>query len=437
MGLLRKIFSPKSAAGSTRGEEPVAQSLESHSGPRSRAAAHESAVRHTDVLTTLRPALEAAPSQGDLILARASSLYAAGRYREARDACLRAAESGARHADFYQTLGWACLQTGRLADAEIAMRRAVELEPENCASHFGMGTVLRALKRHGEAAGSFERAVALQPTNVLYLINLADCYLDLDNVTASEALMRRAVAVDKDSIAAWSSLGLVLGRQARLEEAIEAYGRAERLERDAGAEAKNFVNFGLDLRESGNIQAALELFEFHLPDYPGPSEHGQYALALLGAGRLREGWSHLEFRWFNEPLNSDRLRSGRPVWCGQDLRGKTILLRVEQGFGDNIQFLRYAPALKALGATVLLGEPPGFEKIARLFPGIDEVFGSGTVVEFDYYIHANESSTRVRHGNRLRSGGHPLHSRCSDRRSEVGASISARRHAEGRPRMGR
>ena len=80
----------------------------------------------------------------------------------------------------------------------------------------------------------------------------------------------------------------------------------------------------------------------------------------------------MEFRWLVEPLNSARWKSGRPVWCGQDLRGRTILLRGEQGFGDCIQFLRYAPAVKALGATVCLIVAPGFEKIARLFPGVDD-----------------------------------------------------------------
>jgi tetratricopeptide (TPR) repeat protein/precorrin-6B methylase 2 len=334
----------------------------------------------------LRPALEAAANQGDLVVALASSLYAAGRYREARDACLRAAALGQQHFVFYQTLGWACYLTGRLADAETAMRRAVEIEPENSVGHFGIGAMLQDMKRHAEAAGFLERAVDAQPANILYLINLAACYFDLENFGACEATLRRAVAADKSSALAWNNLGVVLSRQERLDEAIEAYWCAERLERDTGADAANFVHFCIDLREAGNTREALELYESRLPDYPNPTAQAQYAHALLGAGRLSEGWSHMEYRWLVEPLNSARLKSGGPVWCGQDLRGKTILLRGEQGFGDCIQFLRYAPAVKALGATVCLIVTPGFEKIARLCPGVDTVLEMGSTIDFDYYI---------------------------------------------------
>src|SRR5205807_1597171 len=75
---------------------------------------------------------------------------------------------------------------------------------------------------------------------------------------------------------------------------------------------------------------------------------------LLASGRLAEGWNHYEFRWLGEPFLSLRPSYGRPTWSGQDLSGKTILLRAEQGFGDTIQFLRYAPRLKMMGATVVL-----------------------------------------------------------------------------------
>ena len=386
MGLFRSVRPTRPATEPVLGKYPMAEPSEAVSLLVSLAAAHDEAGRHAEALAMLQPALQASPNEIDLIVARASSLYAAGRYREARDVCLRTMALGQGHAGFHRVLGWACLRTSRIVDAESEMRKAVELEPQSWIVTFAMGTVLRAMRRYAEAEEFFRRAVDLQPSSAPSLINLGACHLDRGNLIAAEAMMRRALEVDAKSASAWNNLGLILIRQERLEEGVDAHRRAEQLECDTGADAVNFLNFGVALRESGDTQAALDVYESRLPDYPGATAHTQYALALLAAGRLREGWSHMEFRWLIEPLNLDRSRSGRPVWCGQDLRGKTILLRVEQGFGDTIQFLRYAPALKALGATVCLGVAPGFGRVADLFPGVDKVFGSGSTIDYDYQI---------------------------------------------------
>src|SRR5205823_7448846 len=72
----------------------------------------------------------------------------------------------------------------------------------------------------------------------------------------------------------------------------------------------------------------------------------------------------------------------------QDLNGKTILLCGEQGFGDIIQFIRYAPRLKSLGATVFLQARSGLEPLTAGFHGVDRVFDRDAPLSpFDFYIH--------------------------------------------------
>jgi hypothetical protein len=60
-----------------------------------------------------------------------------------------------------------------------------------------------------------------------------------------------------------------------------------------------------------------------------------------------------------------------PRWDGSPLEGKTILLWCEQGVGDGIQFVRYAPLVKAKGGTVVLECPPGLTRLMATCPGVD------------------------------------------------------------------
>ena len=142
------------------------------------------------------------------------------------------------------------------------------------------------------------------------------------------------------------------------------------------------------LRDIGRTDEAIALYEERLPLRPSLGAHGHYAVALLTAGRLSEGWSQYEYRWTQDPLLSLRPPFRKPVWSGQDLHGRTVLLRSEQGVGDVIQFIRYAPMLKALGANVVLQLRKGIGELAQGFRGIDAIIErDAPYPAFDFCIH--------------------------------------------------
>ena len=324
----------------------------------------------------------------ETLIARASVLYNAGRFREAHDALLQVDAAGAGGASLGLQLGQAQLRCGNAAEAEFSLRRALARAPADRDAHYGLALALMALGRHSEAEEVLKRLLEIHTGDFESLWKLGVCRLVQGDPCGAEANLRLALAIDAEQAAAWTDLGAALDAQDRRDEAIAAAETAVRIESTRGAFGSGFVNLAIDLADANRLEEAITLHEQMLPRYPYIYGHVAYAQALLKSGRLREGWQQYEFRFLCEPLLSRRQKFGRPIWSGQDLRGKTVLLLAEQGLGDTIQFIRFAPRLKALGASVLLRVPDGFEAFAEGFPGVDSVLERGTTrVEFDYFLN--------------------------------------------------
>ena len=190
-------------------------------------------------------------------------------------------------------------------------------------------------------------------------MGLGNCGLERRDFVCAESQFRRAIAVDGERAIAWRYLGQTFDCQDREAEALAAHGRAVRLgngprRKNAGA----FLGLAASLRDSARFDDARNVLEPNLQRRPGAEAQVLYAQTLLAVGRLREGWHHNEFRWMTEHFLQRRPRFGRPVWSGQDLRGKTILLHAEQGLGDDIQFVRWTHRHQGLGRYGLMLVPP-------------------------------------------------------------------------------
>jgi len=105
---------------------------------------------------------------------------------------------------------------------------------------------------------------------------------------------------------------------------------------------------------------------------------------MLLRGDLEHGWREYEWRWKLKELRAPNFR--QPQWCGEPLAGKTIYLYAEQGLGDTIQFVRYAPMVKSLGANVIVACREPILKLLASCPGIDHLVSSDVEMPaFDYH----------------------------------------------------
>ncbi len=351
--------------------------------------AHELAAagRFGEALALVDSALAAQANDAELVFARAATLFDWGRLRESLDGFLQAEALGLTRPALYLNLAWNCHLMRRADDAERYARKAVAADPQAGVAHVGLAASLQRRKRYEDAVAAYETALSLAPDSANCMAGIAYCKLELMDYAGCEQWLRKALRVAPDP-KVLTTLGVALANLDRYDEAFAAFDEAEAMEAARGVSADTMLGRMFALMRRGEVREVVERLRPHLPACPDARLQSHYAFALLTLGQFVEGWEQYEVRWLQEPHLSHRPHYGKPAWSGQRLAGKAVLMRVEQGAGDVVQFARYATALKARGARVVLEVRPELTALARGFEDVDEVFAPPQPApHFDYYVH--------------------------------------------------
>ena len=134
------------------------------------------------------------------------------------------------------------------------------------------------------------------------------------------------------------------------------------------------------LHGAGRHEEALAAFAAAVELLPtSPRAHFYKGFMLLLLGRWQEGWRDYAWRARLEPGPS----LPGPAWDGGALGGRILLLEAEQGLGDTLQMLRYAPLAAARGGRVALAVPAPLRRLLEGFPGVARLYGPGDFIEYD------------------------------------------------------
>jgi tetratricopeptide (TPR) repeat protein len=144
----------------------------------------------------------------------------------------------------------------------------------------------------------------------------------------------------------------------------------------AAAMAPALTDLATDLLKLGAIEHAIEIYRAAIDlDSQHAMAHMGLGMALLTLGRLQEGWP--EYEWHRRLPGHSQTRFAAPLWDGQYRPGMRVLVHAEQGFGDTLQFARYASVLKRGGAQVILGCAGALKRLLALVQGVDSVIAHG------------------------------------------------------------
>jgi tetratricopeptide (TPR) repeat protein len=271
------------------------------------------------------------------------------------------------HANAHNNLGVALFQARELEQAINHYRQAIAIKSDYFNVYDNLGTALKEQGKLDEAIASYQHAIALAPGYASAYDNLGTVYQDQGKLADAIAHYRQAIALNPNYANPYNNLGAALKEQGKLDEAIACCETAIRLQPDH-ADAHN--NYGSTLVEQGRWQTAIAHFEQAIRYKPNlASAHLNLGIVLLMLGEFQRGFVEYHWRW--QTRQCPPLRYQNALWDGSDLRGKTILLTAEQGFGDTIQFARYAAIVAQQGGRVIMSCPKPLLRLLASLPGVE------------------------------------------------------------------
>ena len=260
---------------------------------------------------------------------------------------------------------------GRHAEAIAQYEAALAVQPDDAKVLFALGNTAHALGLAAPAEQFFRRVLALEPERTEALVNLANLLRSMGQFDAAIALLEPVLAREPESPELQLTLGSAFREKGDAARA-KAHYQAALAARPAYVPA--LANLADMLCDEGAREEARTLYDQALKAEPkNPQVRLNRAFLHLLNSDLKEGWRDYAARVEipgKVPASEQRLAP----WTGGSLKGKRLLVRSEQGIGDQILFASLIPDLLARaraegGSVILECEPRLVPLFARSFPG--------------------------------------------------------------------
>lgn len=249
----------------------------------------------------------------------------------------RVLEEDPTYADAWFLSGIAYHHTGQFPRALDHLNRACQLVPDSWDFLNHRAVILYHLGRLEDSRSDYEHSLRLHDHQPETLANLARLFIYMKQPHLAHPLFQKALALDPNNASVHGDMGVCLVALKSPHAGIASY------------------------------RAGLALA-------PKDADiHYNLSRALLMVGDYEQGWIENEWRWHAQHYRNVSQSFPFPLWQGEPLQGKKILLIQEQGFGDAIQMIRYAPLVLQRGGKVLVLCDPLLQRLFATIPAVEHV----------------------------------------------------------------
>ena len=300
-----------------------------------------------------------------------TALRSLGRLDEARQAFEKATQLKPDAPDLWRHLGSVLADLNRPDQALRCFQRVLQISPRDRDASYNCGSMLQLAGRLEEAVACFNSCEQWQPDHWPTLQKRALALFGLDRFEDALADIRRARTLNPTQPEICNNAGVFLHRLGRHEEALSWFNSALEYRGDYPSASANKAAALTNLHRFAEAMAVYgELTERH-PDY-AEAVWGKALLQLL-TGNFADGWAGREVRYAHPELTIANFPFVQPIWLGKEpIDGKTILIHVDEGLGDALQFARYVPMVAARGARVILAVLDALVPLLSAMQGVSQ-----------------------------------------------------------------
>lgn len=263
------------------------------------------------------------------------------------------------------------------AVAQTKNTHTVTISEERISEVLGRGDVESALEQ------ILELGISRWSKSAMYM--RAMVYMRRTRWADAEKLLKQIIGVENNNAQAYKMLGDCHFLQVHYTEAELCYAKTVTMD----PKPEPIHDLGVSIVSQGRVEESIAHFREAsrlMPDRPDFKHH--LAIMLVLGGHLEEGWELMKYRMQCQGVTST-FPEPEKYWEGEDLTGKTIVLRSEQGWGDTIMFSRYLPELQKRAAKVYFWcQRQMVSFVEKNFPGvIARPNDVAPPLEFDYHIN--------------------------------------------------